>query len=359
MAKSLQPGPHELSSLMIEMAKSLGACAAGIATTETLAGGPPSADIAYALPGARAAVCYALPLDPEKIEPYLKKEAHEPHNRDKIRAVTMANGIAGEMSNFLVQLGYRSVPLLANFQYRNDGGLTYKDRVPPVSHRYLAVRSGIGHFGLSGHVITKEYGAAIVLGAFVTEAPLEPTEPLPEEDNYCDGCRLCLAACPSGFVSRDEMSVVTLGGRPFSYAKRNAYTRCAYVCGGYAGLDRSGKWSTWSPSRFPIPENDEDFPAAMDASVDAYVSRPMTDTLYYNSVKPGYRTEYTCSHCQLICHPDRDVRKRRYAMVTGSGVIVQEPDGSRKAVSPAAAKEKMQAMSPSRRAMYEPGQKEP
>ena len=71
---------------------------------------------------------------------------------------------------------------------------------PPISHRYLAVRSGIGHFGYSGNIITKEYGSAIVLASVVTDAELIPTEPLPEEENYCDECKLCLSVCSSEYV---------------------------------------------------------------------------------------------------------------------------------------------------------------
>ena len=44
-----------------------GACAVGVATTETLAGGPPSTDLEYVLPGAKSAVSFAVPLDPVKI----------------------------------------------------------------------------------------------------------------------------------------------------------------------------------------------------------------------------------------------------------------------------------------------------
>jgi Uncharacterized Fe-S protein len=344
----------ELSEILLEMAKSLGAGLAGIVTTETLSGGPPSTDLSYVLPGARSAICYALPLDQEKIEQYLRKENHDAHNLDKIRATTLASGIALEMSTFLNQLGYPSVPLTANFQYRNDSQVKYADRKPPVSFRYLAVRSGIGHFGMSGNVITNAFGAAIALGGIVTSAELTPTEPLPEGDNYCDNCRLCRAACPSGFISKDELTKVTIGGRQFSYMKRQPYVRCNYVCGGYAGLDRSGKWSTWSPSRYPIPANDEDFQEAFAAAAEPYIRRPMVDHLYYNSVKPGFRTEYTCSHCQLICHPDRETRKRRYRMVIDGGVIVQNSDGSREAVTPGEAKKRINAMEPDRRRVYEP-----
>ena len=63
------------------------------------------------------------------------------------------------------------------------------------------VLSGIGHFGLSGNVIRKPEGAAIILGSVITEAELTPTEPLSEDENYCDDCRMCQAACASEFMS--------------------------------------------------------------------------------------------------------------------------------------------------------------
>jgi epoxyqueuosine reductase len=345
---------EELSQLMKDMARNLGACLVGIATIETLAGGPPSADLTYVLPGARSAICFALPLDQEKIERYLKKEDHDSHNLDKIRQTTLASGIALEMSTFLCQLGYPSVPVPANFQYRNDSQVSYADRKPPVSHRYLAVRSGLGHFGISGNLITNEHGPDIALASVVTQAELNPTEPLPESENYCDNCRLCQAVCSSGFMSPDESSKISLGGHEFSYAKKKTYYRCNYVCGGYAGLNPAGKWSTWSPSRYPIPEKDDEFQQAYNNAADAYIRRPMNDHLYYNSVKPGFKTEYTCSFCQLVCHPDPEVRKHRYRMIIDSGVIVQNEDGTREAVTPGEAKKRLSRMSPDQRSMYEP-----
>ena len=52
-------------------------------------------------------------------------------------------------------------------------------------------------------------------------------------------------------------------------------------------------------------------------------------------------------------HPDKDVRKRRYKMLVESGVIIQNPDGSREAVSPEEAQKKIAAMDPETRALYE------
>jgi hypothetical protein len=68
---------------------------------------------------------------------------------------------------------------------------------------------------------------------------------------------------------------------------------------------------------------------------------------------PGDRVALTCGNCQLICHPDKDVRKRRYKMLVDSGVVVQNPDGSLEALTPDEAQERIAAMDPATRALYE------
>ena len=68
---------------------------------------------------------------------------------------------------------------------------------------------------------------------------------------------------------------------------------------------------------------------------------------------PGDKVQLTCGNCQLICHPDKEVRKRRYKLLTESGVIVQGPDGSCRAVSPEEAKKRIDEMDSETRALYE------
>jgi hypothetical protein len=69
---------------------------------------------------------------------------------------------------------------------------------------------------------------------------------------------------------------------------------------------------------------------------------------------PGVRKlNVTCANCQLICHPERDERKRRHRLLKKGGVVVQNPDGSLEAVKPDEAEERLAAMSPEQRAMYE------
>jgi epoxyqueuosine reductase len=52
-------------------------------------------------------------------------------------------------------------------------------------------------------------------------------------------------------------------------------------------------------------------------------------------------------------NPDKEVRKKRYKMLTKSGVIVENPDGSREAVSAEEAKKRLTAMDPETQALYE------
>jgi epoxyqueuosine reductase QueG len=344
---------EKLTQLVKNLVMSSGAVAVGIATTETLEGGPPSADLTYVLPEARSAVVFALPMDQGAIERFLKKEDMASENIDNRRVNNMASGLAFEVSEFLNMKGYKSVPLAANAVYRKDTPNGPYDEKPPVSHRYLAVRSGIGFFGKSGNVIMDQYGAAIILASVVTEADLIPTEPLSPEDSYCDGCRLCMSACASGLMSAEEETSVTLGNEDFNYSKRRSYNRCEYVCGGFAGLHQSGKWSTWSPARFPIPEKDEDFLGALIKSVPAYRNRKKVDYGLYHPLAPGSLLEFTCGHCQLICHPDKKVRQERYKMLINSGVVIQDPDGTLRAVSPEEAKRHIAALDPEKRVLYE------
>ena len=342
----------ELSRTVMDYVMCQGACAVGIATVQTLAGGPPSADLSYVMPDAKSAISFAVPLDQNLIPPFLMKKDFLSHERDNVLRNVQSSGISLGLADFLEQKGYPSVPLAANEKYRPDTPRGLYDMMPPISLRYLAVRSGVGHFGLSGNVITKNEGAAIILGATVTTAKLVSTDPLPQEENYCDDCRLCMALCPSGLMHPKEETRVTLGGVEFTYSKRRAYIRCEYVCGGFAGLHSSGKWSTWTPARFRIPEKDEEFLEVFRPAAKAYWQRPECEGGFYHPLMKK-KLRQTCGSCQIVCSPDKETRKGRHEMLINSGVVVQNLDGSLEAVSPDEAKEQLASMSPESIVLYE------
>jgi epoxyqueuosine reductase len=346
--------PKVLTDFAFEFLQLQGASAVGVATVETLAGGPPSTDLEYVLPGAKSAVSFAVPFDEGAIERYLSKQDHVDHQRDNFHTNFFVSGLAVALAAYWKQKGIPSVGVLANGVYREDTPQGIYDFMPDLSHRYIAVASGVGRFGISGNVMTEAHGACVVLGTVVTTAGLLPTEPLPEDPGLCDGCHFCYASCSSGLMDPKEKTTITLGGRQFSYAVRRSYHRCDLVCGGFTGLSKNGRWSTWSPGRFEIPESDEEFAPALGHALMASAPRPAIQGGFHHPAMPaGRKINMTCGNCQLVCHPDREERRRRYLLLRKSGVVIQHEDGALESVSRDVAERHLSAMPAERRAMYE------
>ncbi|MCL2149129.1 MAG: hypothetical protein FWH47_07370 [Methanomassiliicoccaceae archaeon] len=339
------------TELALSMPKGLGASLSGIATRKSLEGAPPTADLDYVLPGAESAIVFAVPFDQGLIEPFLSKGDFSLSGH-KIERTTLAFGISFELSTVLTSLGHRAVPVAPNFAFRKDAPNGIYDRVPPISLKLLAAACGIGSIGQSGLLLTKQHGAAFSLGGVVTDMELEPTAPLPESENYCDRCLLCKKSCIADFILPGERTV-TIGGREVRAGNCRPAARCAYPCGGITGLDRSGEWSTWSPGRFPLPEEDEEYRTISKRYVERYLQRRRVGPVSYNPLLAGtYEMQYTCSNCQFVCHPDKAVRKRRHALLVGGGVVVEDEGGGKRAVSPEEAEELLSGMPEERRRLF-------
>jgi epoxyqueuosine reductase len=343
---------EQLTNRVTDLAKRLGADLVGIATVETLSGGPPSADLTYVLPEAKSAIVFAISLDQDVIEPFIGKKDFKKFNINNVRTNTLASGISMDLAKYIEMKGFKAVPLNANIDYRTDTKGGVFDEIPPISHRYLAVRSGVGFFGFSGNLLTREFGAAVILGSLVTEAELIPTDPVESKENYCNNCKICVAACASEYMDPRESVSVSLGDVEFTYAKRRHHWRCDYVCGGFAGLHKSKKWSTWSPARFEIPEKDEDFAEAFIKAAPSFKKRPKSDVGFYHFLMPGNVVELTCCFCQLVCNPDEDVRKKRLKLIRNSGVSIQKSDGSLCSVSAEEAEAWLSSLDEETRSLY-------
>ena len=74
------------------------------------------------------------------------------------------------------------------------------------SERHVAYAAGLGTFGLNGFLITP-LGAMVRLQSFVTDLPMTPTKPRPEDHRalcLADGgasCRACVAKCAARAIS--------------------------------------------------------------------------------------------------------------------------------------------------------------
>ncbi|MFC2092248.1 epoxyqueuosine reductase [Elusimicrobiota bacterium] len=321
-----------LSEFVVDYLKKEGAVSVGISTIETLAGGPPSTDITYIMPEAKSAISFAIPIEQDLIPGYLSKKDRLSMEKEYLQKNALATGISFGLSAFLNQLNIPSKGVCSNEVYRRDKHKA-SEMKPDLSHRYLAAVSGVGHFGISGNIIVKDYGASVILGTTVTTAIIEPTPPLPTEENYCDDCRICIRACVSDFMTSSKKSSITIGKEIFSYIKRRLYWRCGLVFSGFTGLHHSGQWSTWSPGRFKVPKHDFKLPLVASKWYKLFVQWPL--------IKGGHRyilfkapLTLTCANCIFLCHPDKEIRQKRYEMLINSGVVIQKSDGSLDAVTP-------------------------
>jgi epoxyqueuosine reductase QueG len=324
----------------------------GFATKETLEGGPSTTDMAYILPEAETAICFAIPLDKTKIKPYLAKKLPRgrfDHVIDNGDAYLRGYKFAKVAADFLKEKGYESAPVINNFKYREDVS-NWRTKLPPLlALRLVAARSGVGSVGWSGNILVKGYGAAVLLGALVTSAKLEPTNPIPPEDSPCDKCKLCVNVCAFRMFDKKEEDSYTLGGHTFSFSKRNNLSRCYTVCGGLSGLDKTGEWSTWSPGRTPFPETEEDadrifahlfthpvknLRVASEEGTYAE-SKLINDKVAQEYISSGEIASntftenfiLTCGNCQLICSGNHDETAENYRILTNSGCVVTKENG--------------------------------
>ena len=69
----------------------------------------------------------------------------------------------------------------------------------PIMERSFAYSGGIGFFGKNTSLIIPSYGSYFFLGEILTtaEIPFEEAKPI---ESLCNGCELCIKACPQGAI---------------------------------------------------------------------------------------------------------------------------------------------------------------
>ena len=167
------------------------------------------------------------------------------------------------------------------------------------------------------------------LGGVLTEALLEPDGLL--EENLCDDCRVCANVCPVGFINKKEETGVMIGGREHVYNKKHGDFRCLIGCGGYTGLSKNGKWSSWSTGRVTLPDDAQQLPDLFVRLRDDPANADATRNLTFGSRgildRPFESTKPTCNHCLFVCSGPVEDRKRSMNLLFSSGVVELDEQG--------------------------------
>lgn len=359
-----------------EYAKSLGIGVIGCAGPERL-DGPPSMDPSYTMRGAKSAICFALPMDVPAIYDFLSKKSPVPHNIDQLKLNQRMRHHAERIAEYMRSRGHRARAVPSNNSYRRspDPFATH----PSFSHRFGAIAAGIAGQGLSGNVMTKEYGAAVYLGTVVIDAVLESDPALPPRyfmDNFCAKCQVCARACPCRMFVADEEEQVLLGSGLHPRGKRRSIEFCNASCFGLHGLSFDKTWSSWGhhwigrwTAKEPDPEKENirqhllakgstvgdstrRYRLIRNLGYKRYPEQWIDDRAILGRVAGDYQGDeldrraaqardiekhigiklddtnvLTCGQCALVCGPDMAESAKRLRMLREGGIVVRDGEG--------------------------------
>lgn len=101
-----------------------------------------------------------------------------------------------------------------------------------VSQKHIAQAAGLGTIGRHSLLITPEYGSMVWLGAVLCDQELEPDM---MKEPICNGCSLCVGACPVNALDNAEVEQLTCWNYAFGEDKEKQVWRischkCRDIC---------------------------------------------------------------------------------------------------------------------------------
>lgn len=152
------------------------------------------ADIEAALPRARALVSFVCRTNVEAIRTPARAVSNEEfhHTTDEI------TDVGHRLCRVLQDRGVRALNPAAGFPMDQSN---FPGKMWVVSHKPVAVAAGLGEMGIHRNVIHPRFGNFVLLGTVIIDAEISAYD-RPVSFNPCLECKLCVAACPTGAISK-------------------------------------------------------------------------------------------------------------------------------------------------------------
>lgn len=135
---------------------------------------------------------------------------------------------ARRIASVIEDNGFDAMVQIREASIRQDNGYTYDVYYQDVwngcaaenqmDFMRSAVLCGVGELGMSGHVLTKQFGPFVRFCYILTDADLEPDDI--KKRNLCDECGKCRRECHTQYALRETTKEEILGGvryRVFDY----------------------------------------------------------------------------------------------------------------------------------------------
>lgn len=151
--------------------------------------------IADSMADARSAIAVVVRLNPDNA----RSKWNSVVNQEFGYANKLVDEVTGKLSRELVNNGIRAVHIPAGFPMDVQ---KWPERMWAISHKLVAEAAGLGKMGHSRNFLHHEFGSFLCLGTVLIDRDVsEYGQPL--EESPCNGCKMCVRACPTGCVGED------------------------------------------------------------------------------------------------------------------------------------------------------------
>jgi epoxyqueuosine reductase len=107
------------------------------------------------------------------------------------RVNMLLDGLGLKITNYLQSRGWDALPIPASQL------VDWEKQLAHISHKHVAVETGIGWIGRNNLLVTPQFGARVRLITVLTNMPLHPDRPA---SFGCGECHACLQSCPYGSI---------------------------------------------------------------------------------------------------------------------------------------------------------------